>query len=338
MPLHASQMPEHDARLRLIELLADGKFHSGVQLATLLDVSRAAIWKQIRALQNNFGLSIESHRSKGYRLPQPLELLSKSKILSLLNDDTRDSLHAIHIHPIIDSTNTWLMSQAVDGMPSGSVCLAERQIQGRGRHGRIWVSPFGSNIYLSLLWRYDLSLTQLGGLSIACGVAVAQALHQFGVSGHALKWPNDVLWQRRKLAGLLLEVKGEVAGPSLVVVGIGLNTALTEAEAAEIDQPWVSLSHMPDVDARCRNNLAALLIKNLSRVMLEYPNTGLSPYLRQWERFDHYRGERVCLQIGPRLVCGEYLGVAYDGSIRILVNGIPRSYNVGEVQLNRALE
>ncbi len=331
-------MVDQDTRLCLLELLADGKFHSGVELAATLGFSRNAIWKQIHALQDCFGLRVESHRVKGYRLTHAIELLNETKILSQLPADTLDVLHAIHIHPNIDSTNTWLMSQAATDMPSATACLAERQTHGRGRHGRTWVSPFGRNIYLSLLWRYDLSLTQLSGLSIACGVAVAQALDQFGVSGHALKWPNDVLWQHRKLAGLLLEIKGEVDGPSLVVVGVGINIGLTEDDAEGIDQAWTSLSNILHVDANSRNRLAALLIDKLCRAMLDYTRTGLAPFLRQWKQFDHYHGERVCLRIGPRRVRGGYMGIAEDGSIRLLVDGSPCSYNVGEVQLSRTSE
>lgn len=213
--------------------------------------------------------------------------------------------------------------------------MAERQAAGRGRHGRQWISPFGTNIYLSLLWRYPLAPAELGGLSLACGVAVARVMTRIGVPRPELKWPNDVLWKRRKLAGLLLEVGGEATGPSHVVVGVGLNTRLPRTDAEQIDQPWVDLANIPGVQTDSRNRIAALLIGELVETLDRYGSQGLQPFISEWSRFDRFKGEAVELRIGPRQLRGHYLGIAENGGIRLHVNGEVRSYHAGEVSLCR---
>ncbi len=234
------------------------------------------------------------------------------------------------------------------GLSTGQVCLAERQTAGRGRLGRRWVSPFGRNIYLSILWRYRLAPAQLGGLSLACGVAVAQALQQLGVQGIGLKWPNDVHWQRRKLAGLLLEVAGEAQGPSRVVVGVGINLGLRAADADAIDQPWVDLTEVcgggasgrdaPSRAACCdnvpgRNQLAAALIDTLTAALSRYADAGLAPFLDQWRQLDAYRGEPVILIAGQQRIQGRYLGVDSQGNLQLGTAEGQRAFAAGDLSL-----
>ena len=316
---------------RILALVADGRFHSGQALAERLGISRSAVWKHLRALQHELGLEMDAVKGKGYRLRDPLDLLDGDRILRDLDAAAAANLARLVVHDSIDSTNSWLMREAALGAEAGTVCLAERQTHGRGRHSRGWVSPFGTNVYLSLLWRYDLAPAQLTGLSLACGVAVARGLSRMGVSGLALKWPNDVLWNRRKLAGLLLEVRGESAGPSHVVAGLGLNTHMPRSEATRIDQPWADLASIPQAQSASRNRLVAQLLSELMRTMEQYPRGGLEPLVDEWARFDHFRGERVVLRVGPREVRGDYLGIDRDGSLRLRVGGETVSYNVGEV-------
>ena len=328
-------MAARGMKYRLVRLLADGRFHSGEDLAAQLGISRAAVWKHLRAFPDVLGLGIDSVRGKGYRLQQGLELLDAQRIDAGLDSETAGLLKRILIHDRVDSTNTWLMTQARSGMAGATVCLAEQQTAGRGRNGRCWVSPFGANIYLSLLWRYPLAPAELGGLSLACGVAVVRTLTRIGVSLPALKWPNDVLWNRRKLAGLLLEVGGESTGPSYVVVGVGINIRLSSRDADQIDQPWTHLSAIVEVGLDLRNRLTALLINELVRAMKLFGSQGLQPFIPEWSKYDQFKGESVMLNIGPRQIRGDYLGIAADGAIRLDVDGEELSYNVGEVRLCR---
>lgn len=326
-------MTTRDTKQRLVRLMADGRFRSGQELAGRLGISRAAVWKQLRSFPDAFGIKVESVRGRGYRLRQPLELLNADWIHAAIDPNGRP--REIVIHDTVDSTNSWLLARARTGMPGATVCLAERQEAGRGRHGRHWVSPFGANIYLSILWRYDLAPMELSGLSLACGVAVARALKRLGVPAPSLKWPNDVLWQGRKLAGLLLEVGGEATGPSHVVAGVGINTRLSPADGELIDQPWADLAAVPGVPATSRNRLAALLIGELTAALELYGSQGLEPFLADWSGYDGFRGRVVTLDTGTSKIRGDYLGITEQGAIRLQIDGAVHSFTMGEVSLCR---
>lgn len=181
----------------LLQLLSDGEFHSGTELAEHLEISRSAIWKQMNALEEQ-GIAIIAVNGKGYRLPIPMELLDKTRILQLLPASTRQKISVLETHDQIDSTNGYLSALSQEQSEnSGVVCLAEHQIAGKGRRGRQWVSPFGRNIYLSFLWQFQEGPVSLSGLSLALGVAVIRALKIHNVNDVGLKWPNDIYWQQK---------------------------------------------------------------------------------------------------------------------------------------------
>ncbi len=333
-----------ERRQALLRLLADGGLHSGAELAQRLGVTRAAVWKILRAAVDELGLEVKSIRGQGYRLTVPLELLDPVGIEAGLSASTRDLVAGIEVLESVPSTNSRLMRLARDGAPSGLVCLAERQLGGRGRSGRNWVSPFGSNIYLSILWRYPLAPAELGGLSIACGVAAARVLKAVGCTDIGLKWPNDLHWRRCKLGGLLLEVAGESQGPSHVVVGIGINLRLSPAQAAGIDQPWTDLGEAlaqapgdgPSRTVPGRNALAARIIDTLVSALSDFGTSGLASFVDDWRAFDAYLGEPVELIMGEQRISGTCAGVALDGALLLETAAGLRAFHAGEVSLRPA--
>jgi BirA family biotin operon repressor/biotin-[acetyl-CoA-carboxylase] ligase len=317
---------------RVVRLLADGALHSGEELAVRLGLSRVAVWKAVRKLGDSHGLAVRSVRGRGYRLDAPLDLLHPERILDGMDPDARARIAAVQVHDDLDSTNSHLMREGRTGAPAGTLCLAERQTAGRGRRGRSWVSPFGTNLYLSLLWRFPLGPSQLGGLSLAAGTAVAAAVRAEGVEEVGLKWPNDLLWRRRKLGGLLVEVAGEAAGPSLVVVGVGINTRLGAAGAG-IDQPWADLAEVLGEGGCERNRLAARVAAALATAMDRFAHEGLPPFLPEWTAFDRYRGEAVEVVIGDQRITGLHAGITAEGGLRIETPDGPQTFQAGEVSL-----
>lgn len=320
-------------RYLLLRHMADGRFYSGEELAQTLGVSRAAVWKHLKHLREQQALEIHAVPGRGYRLASKLELLDPEQILSCLSNGTAGRVASLEVHDTIDSTNRWLMEQAADGAPAGTVCIAEQQTAGRGRRGRQWVSPYGSNIYLSLLWRFTQAPMQLSGLSLAAGIATLQALRQLGVEGVGLKWPNDLLWDNRKLAGLLLEVAGEAGGPSLVVIGVGINTHLPTSQAAAIDQPWVDLDRVPTGAGISRNRLAGMLIQHLLEMLQRFAEHGLVPLVPEWNRHDAYLGRQVVLRSGNKEIAGVHQGIGSDGALLLAQGTEVRAYHAGEVSL-----
>jgi BirA family biotin operon repressor/biotin-[acetyl-CoA-carboxylase] ligase len=325
-----------DHRSHILSRLADGRFHSGEDLARACGISRAAVWKHVKLLRESYGLEVFSVRGKGHRLGKPLELLDPEQICAAFSEQTRSRLAQLEILQQLGSTNSHLMQRALEGAPSGSACLAEQQTAGRGRRGREWISPFGRNIYLSLLWRFPKGPAELSGLSLAAGLAVVQSLEQLGVQGVKLKWPNDILWDGRKLAGLLLEVAGEAEGPSRVVLGVGLNIRLAPEYGEMIDQPWVDLSQIPAGEEISRNRLAARLLDNLLETLERFEQEGLKPLIAAWQRYDIYHGQPISLQVGGKLIQGIHRGINGEGALLLEQGEKLKAFHGGEVSLLRS--
>ncbi|WP_338027118.1 biotin--[acetyl-CoA-carboxylase] ligase [Colwellia maritima] len=183
-------------REHIIQALAEGSFVSGQTLGDELSISRTAISKHIKAL-NAMGLDIYSVTGKGYKLSEPLNLLSKRRIAESLANS--DDLYDIEVHSLIDSTNSYLMRRLPNQLSQGQVCLAEYQSLGRGRRGRQWISPFGSQIYLSIYWYLEQGLSAAMGLSLVAALAVSDAIYELSNIQVQLKWPNDIYLDGVKL-------------------------------------------------------------------------------------------------------------------------------------------
>ena len=325
-----------DTRQKLIRALSDGRFHSGETLAQACNITRTAVWKQLSHIREQFGIEVFSVRGKGYRLAVPLELLDAGQIEQALPASVVTKLSMLEIKDQIDSTNSYLMSLIPADICSGHVWLAEQQTAGRGRQGRTWVSPYGNNIYLSIFWRFNLNLAALSGLSLAAGVMVVKALHELGVREVGLKWPNDILWHNRKLAGLLIEVSGEQGGPSNVVLGLGLNSRICGFHGKLIDQPWADLSSMTGGEKLSRNQVAAKLIGALLDGLSEFQRNGFAFLVDEWNRYDLHQGMPVVLQMGAETIRGVHRGVEKSGALRLDVEGETRVYYGGELSLRPA--
>jgi BirA family biotin operon repressor/biotin-[acetyl-CoA-carboxylase] ligase len=260
-----------------------------------------------------------------------LELLDRRRILACLPGEARAHLHELVVLGEIDSTNRYLMDRARQGASEVWACMAERQTEGRGRRGRAWVSPFGGNLYLSVLKRFAASPEHLQGLSLAMGVAVAGALESVGVEGVELKWPNDLLLGGSKLAGVLLEMISEPRGPSRVVIGIGINVRMPEAARAHIDQPWADLASA-GVDPG-RNRLAAVVLAEILRALKRFDTSGFEPFRAEWQTRDAMGDRPVVLESADSRIHGYVRGVDPTGALLLEVDGDVRRVLAGDISL-----
>ncbi|WP_207950900.1 bifunctional biotin--[acetyl-CoA-carboxylase] ligase/biotin operon repressor BirA [Marinobacter sp. JSM 1782161] len=314
----------------LLSILADGEWHSGEDLAQALGVSRTAVWKQLNRLMEQ-GVGVERLRGKGYRLTDRIDLLDAERIVTQLPDRHRQALH-LDVFDTIDSTNAYLMQGA--DLPGKSVraCLADRQEQGRGRRGRPWSSPPGENVYLSMALRLQGGFAALEGLSLVVGVAVARALESLGLERAALKWPNDVLVDNRKLAGILIELQGELEGAAGVIIGIGINTHMSDREQT-IDQPWISLDGAaPDVEWH-RNDVVAAVIRETLDVLDSFESSGFAAWRDQWQSRDAFFGQR--LRTEPDGDEGLGAGIDASGAYLLDIDGRHKPLRAGELSLRR---
>jgi BirA family biotin operon repressor/biotin-[acetyl-CoA-carboxylase] ligase len=313
-------------RQTLITLLSDGQFHSGEQLGEQLGISRAAVSKHMAALKE-LGLDLFSLTGKGYRLAVPMALYDQAQLQALA------PTAPVHCFPVIDSTNQYLLER-VNQLQSGESCLAECQTAGRGRRGKPWVSPFGCQLILSMYWRLEQGMAAAMGLSLAVGVAVVQALESLGYTGVELKWPNDLYYQGRKLAGILVEMSGSAGASCNLVIGVGLNLAMPAREGERIDQAWSELRHIqPElVD---RNLLAARMLGHLQQAMLTFEQQGLSHFVDDWNRLDHFAGRPVRLLMGEQEIRGIARGIDDRGALRLETSEGIKFYLGGEISLRR---
>jgi BirA family biotin operon repressor/biotin-[acetyl-CoA-carboxylase] ligase len=320
-------------RIELLRLLADGERHSGEELAAALSVSRAAVWKQLQQLEE-WGIALEATPGSGYRLGSPLDLLDAGAIRRRLPAAARQRLRNLEVHAWLESTSDRLL--AVNDLPAArfDACLAEFQAAGRGRRGRSWVAPFGSGLCLSVNWTYVDAPATLGALSLAAGVAARRALRRLGFPGLSLKWPNDIVHAGGKLGGILIDLRGEAAGPAYFVVGIGINFRLPaplrerlRAEGVEaID--LASLGKLPS-----RNEAAALVIAELTAALVEFGGRGLAAFADEWQEADALAGRPVRVLQGDRHFDGLARGVDGDGALMLETGGERRRILSGEVSV-----
>lgn len=311
--------------MQLLRLLADGRFHSGEELGNLLGVSRSAVWKQLQQLQTENGVRLHKLRGKGYRLEQPLSLLS-GELLAKRRPDLR-----LVLEERVDSTNAAALRLLPDGVPPFLV-MAEAQTAGRGRRGRHWVSPYGENLYFSLVIRIERSATQLQALSLVVGLAVLNTLRQMGVAQVGLKWPNDLLVGRKKIAGILLELNGDPADTCHVVIGIGINANMLAVEG--VDQDWTSM-RLETGRLVDRNELAVSLLEQLERLLTLHRENGFAAFHHEWETNHVWQGCPVRLISGVHEIAGTVLGVTVDGALRLRLDadGSEQVYSGGELSL-----
>lgn len=320
----------------LVAILADAQFHAGTDLGRCLGITRAAVSKAVQVLRAQ-GLPIERQVGRGYRLAEPLiplysEAISRNARGCVLAEGDGAP---IAVFPELPSTSAHLLARAT---VSGEACLAEVQTAGRGRRGRAWHMPPYRNIALSVVWHFERGAGALAGLSLAMGVAVRDALHAFGVPVLALKWPNDILGDGRKLAGLLLNVQGEAHGLVRVAVGVGVNVAVPPADAAQIAQPLIDLhTLMPQVRPIDRNELAGLLIRHLRAVLREFAHSGFALFHARWEQAHAYAGRPVRIIGEQEMFDGIAEGVTADGALCVrAVDGRTRYVQAADVSLRAA--
>jgi BirA family biotin operon repressor/biotin-[acetyl-CoA-carboxylase] ligase len=329
-----------DPRYQLLTLLADGAWHSGVRLGAALGLSRAAIWKQIRALRTT-GLEIAADRRRGYRLNAPLQLLDAGAIRASLDPQVHSALTRLDVLLIAASTSECLAAIPAPAPGTLLACAAEYQTGGRGRRGRRWFSPLGRGLCLSVSWCYEVAPRDLGALGLVIGVAVAEALAAlFPRASVQLKWPNDIVAHGGKLGGILVDVTGEAGGPLRVVIGIGMNVQASPGLVAEVgadggNLPPAALDALVADRNISRNQLAGQLLNALHRNLSEFASAGFAAFAPRWRARDYLLGQSVSISTGSQTISGIARGIADDGALLLDVGERLMPFFSGDVTLRR---
>jgi BirA family transcriptional regulator, biotin operon repressor / biotin---[acetyl-CoA-carboxylase] ligase len=309
---------------QVFQRLGPGGFHSGAELATQLGVSRNAIWKAVGALKE-LGVTVHAVRNRGYRLAMPTAPLMPQRIRDGLGPQLQAQVRNLEVAWQLPSTNSALFGRADPPPGRADVLLAEVQSAGRGRRGRSWLATPGGALCLSLGWTLAQMPRDLGALGLVVGVCVLKGLREH--LAHAilaqaqlqLKWPNDLLYNGRKLGGILIDLRAEAGGPSYVVIGIGLNVVLDEAARARISatgtEPCDLLSL--GVAPLRRNEVVTSLIQCLLRGLAMFEHEGFKPFREEWQGADTLRGRAVNVTTAQSTTRGVARGIDTDGALLV---------------------
>ena len=313
----------------VLRRLSDGAFHSGEAIARDLGVTRGSVWNALHSAEAA-GVRVFKVRGRGYCLSDALDWLDRDRVLQSAGDRARE--FNLEILDATESTSSLLLARA-GGEPCGKVIAAELQWAGRGRRGRPWQCGLGEGLTFSVLWRFERGPAFLAGLSLAVGLALTRALDELGAEGTALKWPNDVMHGPGKLAGTLIEVQGEMQGPSAAVIGIGINVRLSDDSRRRIDQPVADVAELAG-EAPPRSRVLGVTLAHLARVLSLFESSGFEPFARAWTERHIHRDRPVALTLpdGGTLE-GTARGVDTDGALLLQTRSGMRRVFGGEVSL-----
>ena len=262
-------------------------------------------------------------------LDASLEILEEEQILAEILDVIRAAAHPIfEIHRDIDSTNEQVLKFLEPGQLY--ICLAEPQRAGRGPRHRRWVSPFGRNVYLTIGRYMKGPMSALEGLSLVVGMQAVDVLRELGLRGVGLKWPNDLLLEDGKLGGILVELKSQEDQGIGVVIGTGINLAISGHEAELIDQSWSAVSSNTTMS---RNVLAGRFAARLVKAVDEFDRYGFNPFVEKWQDYNLYAGQPVKIIRGDEEFTGLDRGVDEYGNLLLETDAGLQVHNSGEVSL-----
>ena len=301
-------------------------------MAADIGCSRVTVWKSISELKS-LGINIFSVKKKGYRLPKKISFFNIENIQRELGE--LNQFVNLELLNVIDSTNKYLNTSA-NIKPHASVVIANIQTKGKGRRGRSWQASVGESLSMSILWKFDKGASGLSGLSLVVGVAIQRLMKKIGINNSFLKWPNDLLILEGdtyfKLAGVLIELQGDLESRCSAVIGVGLNYDLSNDILNNIDQPATNIKKYlhSDIDL---NQLSAMLIKEIINALSEFENNGFLSVKEEWLSYNAFKEKTISfIKSGGEIITGQIVDIENDGALKIMQNnGIHETLISGEV-------
>ncbi len=322
---------------KILEMLKKSAhaYVSGGDIARNLSVSRTAVWKHIHALED-LGYKIRSIPGKGYRLMTVPDLLTPAEIQAGLT--TKSFGRDYYYFQELASTNEKLKELARDRAVEGTVVLAEKQSAGRGRLGRSWHSPLGG-LWFSLLLRPAILPLRAPELTFVAAVALAETIRTFlNVDSIGIKWPNDLVWQDKKVGGILTELNAEMDRVNYLVIGMGLNVnVLPEDFPEELSHKAASLAEM-SAASLSRLGLFLELLQVLEKRYYQWLKEGFGPILMDWKRYDAYRNKQLMVSTPTGKLWGRIVDVDEQGSLLLDVGGQIQKIMSGEIMVEEKME
>ncbi|GGG17648.1 bifunctional ligase/repressor BirA [Lysinibacillus alkalisoli] len=296
-------------------LASNGEAVSGQQLADEFNVSRTAIWKHMKTLQEE-GYSFETIKKKGYVLTGVPNTVTAAQIKAELQ--TEQFGQDIYYYDVVDSTQNIAHRLAQDGAKHGTVVISEEQTAGKGRLMRPWESTRQKGIWLTVILRPDVPPHRAPQFTLVTAVAVVQALQELLVQAKPqIKWPNDVLINGKKCTGILTEMQAESDVIQALLIGIGINVSQSEADfPKELQSIATSLKLEEGIDID-RSKLIATLLHKLEIYTALYVTDGFDQIRKLWEANSCTIGQRLEVTTARETFIGEAIGITNDGVLRV---------------------
>ena len=299
---------------QLIELftLDSDAYISGEKLSASLGVSRTAVWKHIQGLKEE-GFVFASSPRKGYKLLSQPDRLDKERLTAALQ--TRELGHTLQVLAEATSTQDIARHWVESGAPHGALVLAEKQTAGRGRFGRVWHSPPGKGIYMSLVLRPEIPLQQTPRMPLLAAVALCRTLRRLTGVDASIKWPNDILIRGRKVSGILMDSSAEDERLSYIIAGFGISANLEEGDYPEELLGVATSLLMESGKLAHREELITEFLKELEEWLDVYKQEGFSPILSLWEALSSTLGHEVNVHTPSGSLQGYALGLHESGAL-----------------------
>ena len=299
---------------------------SGEEISKELGVSRASIWKHIETLRD-LGYEIEASPHLGYKLIARPDRLIPEELKN--NLQTKILGKKILAYESLDSTNDTAYQLAEKGEKEGTVVIAERQKKGKGRQGRQWASPKGG-IYLSCILKPDIEPKEVAKITLVSAVAVCDSITERASVPAMIKWPNDIIIRKKKVCGILTEMKAEQDKVNFVIVGIGVNVDTS------VNLPKSATSLVKEADEKpAKVDLTQRILENLEHYLDVFNKEGFDKIRDEWRRFSTTLGHHVKIHCHDEKIEGQALDVDNDGALVVrLDSGIQRRVLSGDVVIS----
>lgn len=328
-----TSLPPLDPDTRLLSLLLDGKggFVSGQRLTDALGISRVAVWGRLEKLREQ-GIGIEAQRHRGYRMTEEPEFLHHRLLEAYAY---RLGIRAeIHFHAAIDSTNSEAERLLASAVEAPFVVVASEQTAGRGRMGRQWHSPDKGNLYTSFAFRPQVPPRDLSVITLCFGLALAKALHREAELPVRIKWPNDLLLDGRKIAGMLTEARIDADQTRDLVFGLGLNIAADTNSWPEEIQRMATTLRQNAKKPLSVNHVAAVAIQTVLQTAARFFSGQRQELLADWDAYDALGGETIHTTWRGEKISGKTAGIDREGRLRLVqTSGEEVVVHAGEVSI-----
>lgn len=303
-------------RTEILDLLrsADGQYVSGEEIARRLNVSRTAIWKHMQELKQA-GYAIESQSRSGYRLAGKPDLLLPEEIDAALTTKTLG--RTVYHFDEVDSTNNRGKTLAMQGALEGAIIVSETQGGGRGRLSRGWFSPRGKGVWFSIVLRPRFLPQEAPKCTLLAAVAIVKGIRAATGIEVGIKWPNDILYEGKKIVGILTEMSAEMDGIAYVVIGMGINVNISQDELPEeIRGTATSLSAIGGRSFRRLDVLAASLAA-MEPLYERVQESGFAPVLDEWRKYAVTLGQEVNVISVDQVFSGVAMDIDDDGALLV---------------------